>query len=74
MSPIAHDTLLITDAEFGVKQRVLKLLLECYMRQLHNELITSPYDVCQLGDIHADTNYVIFSDIMIHYLAPNAPE
>ena len=35
-SPIARDTLLITDAESGVKQRVLKLLLVCPMRQLHN--------------------------------------
>ena len=38
-SPIAHDTLLITDAESGVKRRVPKLLLECSMRQLQNELI-----------------------------------
>ena len=27
--PIARDTLLITDAEYGLKQRVPKLLLEC---------------------------------------------
>ena len=36
-SPIARDTLLITDAESGVKMRVPKLLLECSMRQSHNE-------------------------------------
>ena len=41
-SPISCDTLLITDSEFGVKQRVSKLLLECSMRQLHNDLIDSP--------------------------------
>ena len=40
-SPIARDTLLITDAESRVKKRVPKLLLESSMRQLHNELIAS---------------------------------
>ena len=35
-SPISHDTLIITDAESGVKQRVPKVLLECSMRQLQN--------------------------------------
>ena len=28
-SPIARDTLLITDVEYGLKRRVPKLLLEC---------------------------------------------
>ena len=37
--PIARDNLLITDVEYKVKQRVPKLLLECSMRQLHNDLI-----------------------------------
>ena len=32
-SKISRDTLLITDAESGVKWRVPKVLLECYMRQ-----------------------------------------
>ena len=41
-SPIARDTLLITDAESGLKRRVPKLLLKCSMQQLHNELIASP--------------------------------
>ena len=41
---IARDTLLITNAESGVKQRVPKLLLKCSMRQFHNELIDSPDD------------------------------
>ena len=31
-SPIARDTLLITDAESEVKRRVPKLILECSMR------------------------------------------
>ena len=37
--PIACDTLLIADAESRVKRRVPKLLLEHFMRQLHNDLI-----------------------------------
>ena len=36
-STIACDALLITDAEYGVKRRVTKILLECSMRQFHNE-------------------------------------
>ena len=42
--PIDRDTLLITYAESEVKWRVPKLLLECSMQQLHNELIASPYN------------------------------
>ena len=67
---IAHDTLLTTDAESGVKLRVPKLLLECSMQQLQNELITSPDDGGLLGARHADTNYVIISDTMLCSLAP----
>ena len=37
-SPIARDTSLIIDAKSGVKRRFPKLLLECSMRKLHNEL------------------------------------
>ena len=64
-SPIARDTLLITDAESRVKRRVPKLLLECSMRQLHNELIASPDYGGLLGAIHADTNDVIISDTVL---------
>ena len=70
-SPIARDTLLITDAEYGVKQRVPKILLECSMRQLHNELIASPYDGVLLGARHTNTNVVIISDTMLCSLAPH---
>ena len=66
-SIIAHDT---TDAEYGVKQRVPKLLLECFMWNLHNDIIASPDDGGLLGDIHANTNYVIISDAMLRSLAP----
>ena len=41
-SPITRDTLIIADVDTKVKCRVPKLLLECFMRQLHNELIASP--------------------------------
>ena len=68
-SPIAHDTLLIPDAESGVKRRVPKLLLECSMQQLHNDIIASPDEGGLIGSIHTDTNYVIISDTMLHSLA-----
>ena len=68
--PIARDTLIITDAEYRVKQRVPKLLLECSMRKFHNELIDSTYDGGLLGSIHADTYDVIISYTMLCYLSP----
>ena len=43
-SPITRDNLLTADADTKVKCRVPKLLLECSMRQLHNEIIASPDD------------------------------
>ena len=69
-SPITCDTLLITDADTKVKRRGPKLLLECSMRQLHNDLIASPDDGGLLGARHAETNDVIISDTMIRSLAP----
>ena len=68
--PITCDTLLIADIDTKVKRRVLKRLLECSMRQLHNELIASPDDGGLFGAIHAITNDVIISDTMIRSLAP----
>ena len=68
-SPIARDTLIITDAEYGVKRIVPKLLLEFSMRQLHNELIALPYDGGLLGARHADTNYFISSGTMLRSLS-----
>ena len=58
-SQIVCDTLLIIDAGYKVKRKVPKLLLECSMRQLHNELIVSPDDGGLLGDRDSDTNDVI---------------
>ena len=69
-SPIARDNLLINDAESGLKRRVLKLLLECSMWQLHNEVIASPDDGGLLVARHANTNDVIISDTIIRSLAP----
>ena len=68
-SPIAHDTLLITDAESGVKRRVPKLILECSMQQVHNDPIASPHNGGLLGTRHANTNDVIISDTMLRSLA-----
>ena len=69
-SPITCYTLLISDADTKVKCRVPKLLLECSMRQLHNELIASPDDGGLVGSRHAITNDVIISDTMLCSLAP----
>ena len=69
-SPITHDTLLIADADTKVKSRVTKLLLECSMRQLHNEFIDSPDDGGLVGARHAIKNYVIIIDTMLRSLAP----
>ena len=67
---IARDTLPITDAEYIVKMRVPKLLLECSIQQLHNELIASPDDVGLLGSRYSDTNDVVISDTMLCSLSP----
>ena len=69
-SPISRGTLLITDAESGVKKRFPKLLMECSMRQLQNYLIASPDDGGLLGARHANTNDVIISDTMLRSLEP----
>ena len=47
-----------------------KLLLECSMRQLHNDLIVSPDDGGLVGARHAIKNDVIISDTMLRYLVP----
>ena len=70
-SPITRDTLPITDADTKVKRRVPKLLLECSMQQLHNELIASPDYGGLVGYRHAITNDVIISDTMLRSLAPS---
>ena len=69
-STITRDTLLIADADTKVKRRVPKLLLECYMRQLHNDLIASPDDGGLVGARHAITNDVIIIDTILRSLAP----
>ena len=69
-SPITRDTLLILDAYSKVKRRVPKILLECSMRKLHNEIIASPDDGGLVGTRHAYTNDLIISDTMLCSLAP----
>ena len=69
-SPITRDNLIIADTDTKVKRRVPKLLLEYSMRQLHNELIASPYDGCLVGARHAEKNDVIISHTMLRSLAP----
>ena len=69
-STITNDTLLITDVDSKVKRRVPKLLMECSMRQFHNDLIASPDDGSLLGARHDNTNNVIISDTMLRPLAP----
>ena len=71
-SPITRDTLLIADADTKVKRRVPKLLFECSMRQLHNELIASPDDGGLLGSRHAITNDVIISDTMLRFFSASS--
>eukprot|EP00978_Attheya_sp_CCMP212_P009286 scaffold21956_cov70-Attheya_sp.AAC.2 len=69
-SPISRDTLIIKDAETGVKRSVPKLLFECSMRQLHNELIAPPDQGGLLGARHHESNDVIISDTMLRLLVP----
>ena len=69
-SPITRDTVLIVDADTKVKRRVPKILLECSMRQLHNELIASPDDGGLTRARHAKTNDAIISETMLRSLAP----
>jgi hypothetical protein len=69
-SPITRDTLIIKDVETGVKRSVPKLLLECSMRQLHNELIAPPDQGGLLGARHHESNDVIISDTMLRSLVP----
>ena len=47
-----------------------KMLLECSMWQLYNELIDSPDDGGLLGARHSETNDVIISDAMLLSLSP----
>ena len=69
-SPIARDTILITDTESTVKRSVPKFLLEFPMQQLQIDIIASPDYGGLLGSRHTDTNYVITSGTMLRSLAP----
>eukprot|EP00978_Attheya_sp_CCMP212_P024273 scaffold76016_cov51-Attheya_sp.AAC.2 len=69
-SPITRDTLIIKDVETGVKRSIPKLLLECSMRQLHNEMIAPPDQGGLQGARHHTSNDVISSDTMLRSLVP----
>ena len=68
--PITRDTLSIADADTKAKRRVPKPLLECSIKQLHNEIIDPPDDGGLFVARHAITNDVIISDTMLRSLAP----
>jgi hypothetical protein len=69
--PIVNDTLLIKDTKTGVKHEVPKLLLECSIRQLHNDLLSPPNEGGLVGARDAFTNEaVITSDTMLQAIAP----
>ena len=69
-SPITRDTLIIADADNKVKRRVPRLLLECFIGQLHNELIALPDDGGLVGARNAIKKDLIISDTMVCSLAP----
>ena len=69
--PIVCDASLITAAESGVKRRFPKILLDCSMRQLNNDIIDSRGGGGLLGYRHTNRNDVIISYTMLHSLAPN---
>jgi hypothetical protein len=69
-SPIVNDSLLIKNNETGQKERVPKLLLECSMRQLHNELLASPQDGGLAGARDVVTKEAVISDTMLRSIAP----
>jgi hypothetical protein len=67
-SPIAKDTLLVTNAQ-GVKERVSKLLLEIPIRDLHNDLILPPREG-DLADAQDSSGNVSISDTSLRRLLP----
>ena len=69
-SPIVRDTLLIDKHGNFVWTRVTKLLLECYVRKLHNELI-SPASERGLEEAkYCVTGEVIISDTILRNIMP----
>ena len=69
-SPIVRDTLLIDKHGNCVWTRVTKLLLECYVRKLHNELI-SPASEGGLEEAkYCVTGEVIICDTILRNIIP----
>ena len=69
-SPIANDTLLVSNPDRNEKEHVSKLLLEIPMRELHNLLISSPDEGGLAEARDPITNKVIISDTALQHLLP----
>eukprot|EP00978_Attheya_sp_CCMP212_P034636 scaffold146167_cov65-Attheya_sp.AAC.1 len=69
-SPIVRDTLLIAEDSDGVKTRVPKLLLECSVCELHNELISPTLEGGLEEAKDRVTGEVIISDTMVRSIMP----
>jgi hypothetical protein len=68
-SPIAKDALLVLNSETREKEQVGKLLLEIYVRELHNSLIGKEEDGGLACARDANGNVAI-SDTALRYLLP----
>jgi len=69
-SPIARDTLQIDVDNSGIKTCVPKLLLECSVRELHNELIAPASEGGLKEARNSVTGEVIISDTMLRSIMP----
>ena len=69
-SPIARDSLLIDEDGEGIKTRVPKLLLECSVRELHNELISAVAEGGLEEARNRVSGEVIISDTMLRNIMP----
>jgi hypothetical protein len=68
-SPVAKDTILVLNKENGEKDRVGKLLLEIYVRELHNSLI-GPVEDGGLASARDANGIVLISDTALRFLLP----
>eukprot|EP00978_Attheya_sp_CCMP212_P022225 scaffold66031_cov63-Attheya_sp.AAC.2 len=71
-SPIVRDTLLIDEQGNGDRAHVPKLLLECSMRELHNEFLIVPASEGSLEEAnnHVTGEVIIVSNTMLRNIMP----
>ena len=73
-SPIANETLLVTNPQTGERERVSKLLREITIREMHNDLIALPVSQGGLGgglpEVRNAKGKIIISDTALRYLLP----